>query len=178
MDISPVKTFGQKNFAKKIPTNRIIHLLEIQFKDQGLGLSDLKVMHDFMKAQDPIQNKYAFHEGRLRRAQNFMGHRRETRCKPLCRKLGKVVDKRNGTELRNGIRTFNLGDEREDNILSLDKSTVPKQKPWMIAHTRGFRTGQNLLKKEIENPSGLGAELELEEGTTTSISSSDKGIER
>ena len=48
----------------------------------------------------------------------------------------------------------------------------------MITQTSFLKTGQNILKKELENPPRSGAELGLDEETTASISPVDKGIDR
>ena len=53
--------------------------------------------------------------------------------KTFRRKLGNTIDEGNRPKQLNGISPLHLGKERDDRIAQSEMSTVPKQKPVMIA---------------------------------------------
>ena len=108
MNKANVQTFGKKDLMQEAPVHRIVCLLKVQLTDDHAGFPPLLIMHNFMKAKNPIQNETTFNKSRLKRADGTMSNGGKARGEPLSRELSKIVNESNWSKLGNQLGSFNF----------------------------------------------------------------------
>ena len=117
-------------------------------------------MNDLMQTEDPIQAETPIDKGRLSRGESAVSHRGKRRGQALGWEIGKVINKSNRSKLGNELCTLNLGNERDNNIEPGDVHH-PQTKSLNNRTDKSLELGPEILKKGIEKPFRLDAELAL-----------------